>query len=670
MKKNHSLFVSISSAALVFAQAAYAQNPSYFSDRAARAATDTQRLVSSPSQYRALSLNLASLEAELAQAKANAPIALTLPMPAGDTLEFEVFPTENMAPELQARFPNIRSYRGRLKSAAGARANWVSARIDTSPLGFSAMVFDDQRVVMIEPTALGRGSDYLSYDRALLARPSASFSCGVQSDASAEIASKSLWEKSLPAVPKFSTGQTMRTYRLALAATGEFSAFFGGTVAGSLAGINQAMNRVNEVYQREFALRMVLVANNDQIIYLDGATDPYTNSSGSAMLSQNQTTLDSVINSANYDIGHVFSTGGGGIASPNSPCQTGAKARGVTGLGSPTGDAFWIDYVAHEMGHQWGGPHTFNGTSGNCSGGNRSAGFAYEPGSGTTIQAYAGICAPQDLQPNSDPWFHTSSLLSIQNYLNAGGGTCGQTQPSANQLPTADAGPDRTIPAKTRFALTASGTDPENRPLLYLFEQYNLGPAAAPDVDNGSSPITRSFNPSSNATRNFPARRANGSAYLGEILPQVARTNFQFRLTVRDQAVLGGLNIGATTSDDVSLTVVDTGSAFEVLSQNTAGIVWPASSSQTITWAVAGTDAAPISCANVEIALSTDAGINFNRILLASTANDGSESISVPSVASTQARVRVRCVNNVFFAVNSVNFETQQELFADGFEDR
>jgi hypothetical protein len=469
--------------------------------------------------------------------------------------------------------------------------------------------------------------------------------------------------------PKFSTGATLRTYRLALATTGEYTAFFGGTIGGGIAAINAAMNRVNEIYQREFALRMVLVANNANVIYLDGASDPYTNNSGGAMLGQNQTTLDNVIGNANYDIGHVFSTGGGGVATLQSPCNAGIKARGVTGLGNPTGDPFYVDYVAHEMGHQWGGPHTFNGTSANCSGGNRSASFAYEPGSGSTIQAYAGICAPQDLQPNSDPWFHTSSLLSIQTFLDGVGGSCGTSAPSGNQPPVANAGPDRAIPAKTPFALTAAGTDPEGRSLLYLFEQYNLGPASAPDIDNGQSPITRSFNPSASPVRIFPARRADGSAFLGEILPQVARANFQFRLTVRDQASSGGLNIGATDSDDVSLNVIDTGTAFAVTSQDAPGSVWPPFSTQTITWNVANTTAAPISCANVEIALSFDAGASFRTILLANTPNDGSETITAPNRASTTARVRVRCADNIFFAVNQAAIQTQHELFANGFED-
>lgn len=324
------------------------------------------------------------------------------------------------------------------------------------------------------------------------------------------------------------------------------------------------------------------------------------------------------------------------------------------------------------MGHQWGGNHTFNSTTGSCGGGNREASAAYEPGSGSTIQAYAGICGGEDLQPNSDPWFHAKSLDEMQIFISGAGNSCAVTQASGNQPPTANAGTAFTIPARTPFILTGSGTDPENRPLLYSFEQYNLGAAsttATISVDDGTRPLMRSFNPTVNNFRIVPRLSTilgTAAAAIGEILPTTTRT-LTFRLTVRDQATNGALAIGATSTSDVNINTVDTGVGFAITSQNTA-VTWLAASQQPITWAVAGTTAAPISCANVQIALSTNLGQSFPTILRVSTPNDGTETITAPSIASTQARIRVQCVGNIFFDINNANITIQSELFANGFE--
>ena len=449
-------------------------------------------------------------------------------------------------------------------------------------------------------------------------------------------------------------GTQLRTYELAVATTGEYTQFHGGTVAAGLSAVVVTMNRVNGIYENDLAVRMELVPNNDSLIYTNANTDPYTNNSGFAMLAENQSNVDAVIGSANYDVGHVFSTGGGGIASLGVIGVNGLKARGVTGLPSPIGDPFDVDYVAHELGHQYGGNHTFNGDSGNCSGGNRNGSTAYEPGSGASIQAYAGICGNDNLQNNSDPMFHSESIDEIRALVTSGTANAVATiTATGNSIPTVDAGADFVIPAGTPFELTAVGTDADAGDVLtYSWEQRDLGPQQ--DVnggDNGSSPLFRSYDPSQSSTRVFPrlADLVNNTTSVGETLPTTDRT-MNFRVVARDNSAGGG----GVVSDDMTVDVNPTGSAFQVTSQN-AGGSWIGNTQETISWDVAGTTGNGINAANVDIFLSTDGGLNYDTLLLAGTPNDGSQAIDVPNIETTQARIKVKASGNIFFDINNAN---------------
>ncbi len=448
------------------------------------------------------------------------------------------------------------------------------------------------------------------------------------------------------------SGTQLRTYRTAVAATGEYTTFFGGTVANGQAAIVTAMNRVSGVYEVELSIRMTLVANNSLLVYTNAATDPYDNLDGFAMLAQNQTNVNAVIGNANYDIGHVFSTGGGGVASLGSVGVSARKAQGVTGLPSPVGDAFTIDFVAHEMGHQYGGSHTFN-TSADPQ---RSALSAYEPGSGSTIQAYAGIIGGgEDLQNFSDAYFHSRSFDQMIAHVDVTIPAVGTRTATGNTVPTVSAGADFVIPAQTPFVLTATGSDANGDTLTFNWEQRNLGAARLlSDPDNGASPLFRSWTATTNPSRTFP-RLSNlvaNTLPIGEKLPTVNWTAMNFRVTARDNRSGGG----GVNTDDMSVQVVATGAAFAVTAPTSTGVTWTGTTAQTVTWNVAGTAAAPISAANVTISLSTDGGLTYPTVLAASEVNDGSATITVPNVASTQARVRVQAVGNIFFDISNNNF--------------
>jgi hypothetical protein len=399
-----------------------------------------------------------------------------------------------------------------------------------------------------------------------------------------------------------------------------------------MAAITTTINRVTGIYERELSIRLVLVGNNSQVVYTTASTDPYTNDNPSSLLSQNTSTCNSRIGSANYDIGHVFSTGGGGLAGLGVVCGS-RKAEGETGSGSPWGDAFDVDYVAHEMGHQFGGNHTFIGTSGSCSG-NGNASTAYERGSGSTIQAYAGICGTQNLQPNSDDYFHSISLNEMSNYM-VGGGACSVNTATGNTTPSLPALTSYTgVPVSTNFTLTAPvATDANGDTLTYTWEDWNTGSAA----------LFRPVQPTTSRSRTFGnvANPTSGNI-AWEALPTSATTK-TFRCTVRDNRAGGGAYTSAT------MTVQFVAGAFSVTAPNTA-VSWAGNSSQTVTWAKGGSTAA-----NVAIELSTNGGSAWTT-LLASTANDGSQAITVPNTPSTTCRIRVRPTDNVYFDDSNVNF--------------
>ncbi|MBI5101158.1 MAG: zinc-dependent metalloprotease, partial [Nitrospirae bacterium] len=462
-----------------------------------------------------------------------------------------------------------------------------------------------------------------------------------------------------------SSGTQLRTYRLAVAATGEYTAYFGGTVPLGLAAVVSAVNRVTGIYEAEVAVRLQLVENNNLIVYTNQFTDPYTDSDcnpnecGIIMLGQNQTNLDSVIGNDNYDIGHVFSTGGGGVAYLRVPCVTGLKARGVTGSSIPTGDVFWVDYVAHEMGHQFGANHTFNSETGSCNG-NGEPSTAYEPGSGSTIMAYAGICGPDDLQSNSDAYFHTVSFDEILDYITWDeGSTCGTVANSGNIPPVANAGSGGlTIPANTPFTLTGSAIDSNGDPLTYCWEEFDLiDPTGVidggPPGDPTNPPFFRSWPATSSPSRTFPrlSELLNNTTVLGEVLPDTSRA-LNFRLTVRDNRSGGG----GVDYDSMTFNVTSLAGPFQVTAPNTA-VSWAGNSSQTVTWNVANTGSGTtVNCANVGILLSTDGGYTFPTTLAPSTPNDGSQSVTVPNVSTATARIKVYCTGNIFFDISNSNF--------------
>ena len=577
---------------------------------------------------------------------------IELPAPDGRLRSFNVFRTPIVHPQMQEKYPFL------LTLAGASTDGHATIYLDMTAQGFHAMVLDAGASYFIDPYNRSTTDVYQVYWRKDAIAGSDIPVCGFSNDPEREV------ENVISADRRSghsgsglmrSNGLTLRTYRTAIACTGEYATFHGGTVAGALSAIVTSLNRVSGVYETELSIRMTLIPNNDTVIFLNPATDPYSNNSGGTMLGQNQTTMTSYIGSSNYDIGHVFSTGGGGIAGLGVICSSSQKARGVTGSGSPVGDPFDIDYVAHEIGHQFGANHTFNGNAGGCSG-NINPSTAYEPGSGTTIMAYAGLCSPQNTQNFSDPYFHTVSFDEIIDYVTLSTGSiCPVNTPTGNTPPViTSTGGDHVIPCSTAFMLEGEANDPDGDTLLYCWEQFDLGPAGSPTTPSGNAPLFRSFNPTLSPVRFFPKLPSlvTNTSSAGERLPTYDRS-ITFRLTARDNRVVGG---GVTYEDVlVTLTAVNTGAPFLVTSPNTA-VTWIQGSQEIITWNVSGTDLAPINTSTVDIYLSLDGGFTYPQVLATGVPNNGQATVTVPTVSTIKARVMVKGAGNVFFDISNVNF--------------
>lgn len=585
----------------------------------------------------------------------SATILLTLPLPSGELVQFNLVASSVMAPELAEKYPQFKTFYG---EQVGEPLN--SGRFDLTSNGFHAMFKYQNETIFIEPAFKGTTDYYQSYARKTALKDenrirsklqAPKINTALPSLPKVQRTANDLNERNANTSTMNKATSTIRTYKFAVSAVGEYTQFHGGTKESALAELVTLTNRLNDVYQRDMSIKLELVADNDKIIYTDAATDPFNNDDNDGEL--NTAVIDAAIGANNYDIGHVVVTSGGGLAVLGGACFTNYKGDGLTGSSQPVNDAFYIDYVAHEVGHQFGANHTFNASSGGCNG-NRTSSAAYEPGSASTIMGYAGLCGSENLQNNSDPFFSAHSIDQITTFvaqpiLN----TCGTDGSQNNNVPVPNAGNDYTIPANTPFTLSGSASDADNDTLTYSWEQFDLGAAsssAAEMIDDGNRPIFRVFNPTNEAVRIFPqlASILSGNLVTGEAYPTTNRS-LNFRLLARD-------NNGGVGSDATVITVQDTGQAFAVTSPlSTAN--WSAQQ-QTVTWNVAGTNATPISCSQVDIMLSEDGGLNFSATLAQGVTNDGSHQVTVPNVSSTQTRVKVACSDNIFFAINEGNFTT------------
>ena len=568
---------------------------------------------------------------------------ITLPLPNGRFARFTIKESALMADGLKKKFPKIRTFTGH-----GIDDKTATLKLDINSNTFHAMIISAGHSIYIDPIYKDDPSIYSSYYKRDFIKNNTSPFIEKLDRNGANKKDAILYNNKNAMIE---TDGKLRVYRLAVSTTIGFTNFYGGTVEGTLAGIVNVMNRVSGVYERDVAVSFQLVENNDKIIVTENTNNPFTNDNN--IFSDNRNFINTNIGSANYDIGHIMTLGDGGFAGLGVVCDNSSKSNGLTGLDEPIGDPYAIDYVAHEMGHQFNAEHTFNGSVGSCDG-NGANRTSYEPGSGTTIMAYAGLCGSQNTAFKSSDYFHSISLDEIYTFVSEGSGTCGTVTETENIAPVVDAGPGgMNIPIRTPFSISGSATDAnESDSLTYCWEQFDLGPFGSPNQPEGTAPLFRSFPPSANSTRTFPRLSdiLENKQTIGELLPRKSR-ELNFRLTVRDNNAIAG----AVGHADMTINVTSKAGPF-FIKEETEMTPVIANADYPLLWEVANTDQAPVNAAMVNILLSLDGGMSFPIVLLENTPNDGNAIVSIPDTTTSSARFKIEAADNIFFDLSNNNF--------------
>ena len=624
------------------------------------------RQVLSPRKNTFLKLDLAAMRNHLRAAPmeftGSHPLLVQVPDAVGQMRTLEVWESPVMAPELLAKFPEIRTYVGRPTDGS---ADLI--RLGIGAKGFYSFSFrtdEKEDIETVRPVAEGQDLFYMAYrleDLPNTVAPAGVLDCGVH-------------DQHLPGgavdTPKDPLGHfvadrgagepvKLKKYRAAISAKAEYTVFHGGTEPLVMSAIVEAVNFIAAIQERDFSLRLELVAGNEKLIYYDINTDPYSGTEVGEWMSQNQAVVTQGIGSANFDIGHVFSVYVEGTAvgiAGGRVCNNTNKARACSSAPQPNGEYFYL-VTSHEMCHQMSGGHTWNICTADIAG-QLAPNTAFEPGSGSTIMSYAGSCLSNDVQNSKNGYFHVGSIEQVKSFYTVGSGTCGTSSETDNNAPDVTIlSPNNIyIPVRTPFKLDGIGTDPDGDVLTYTWEEYDLGPSVPLGQTTNNSPIFRSFPPSATGTsRTFPRLNnvVTNTTTKSELLPDTTR-EVKFRLTIRDNHP----GAGGQVWGDIKLNATLAAGPFLVTYPNTNTVTWYGGESRVVTWDVANTDKAPVNCKKVNILLSTDNGFTYDFKLAEGVPNNGKCCIKVPdNVVDNLCRIRVEAADNVFFDISNAAFK-------------
>lgn len=588
----------------------------------------------------------------------NSNLVIDLPLPSGDYMSFKIYDSPTMESGLAAKYPEIRSFKG-----IAIDDPLTTVRFDFGYAGFHAAIHGPDEVIYIDPYIEGDNNYYLSYNvkhDIVNIDPNIPY-CGVDHSKIKNNKNPIKNHSRADIIP-------LRKYRLAIACTGEYG-LWKGSVENALSDINTGVNRMNQIFENEASIRMILVNNNDELLNFDPATDPYPNpQSGSGMLAINTGIISSRIGVNAYDIGHVYhrACDTGGIASLGSHCNINTKGAAVTCHRNGDIINYAIGTTAHEIGHQMSAQHTFN----HCDQQNESLGNGVEPGSGSTIMSYAGLCGPQlNLQGDNDDYYHTASLLQIYNHTRLDiADECASKESFGNHEPVITL-PEVfnsriSIPENTYFYLEGFATDEDENTLTYAWDPMNTGPLSGLGSPIGEAPRFRAYYPSEDQNiRYFPRTLDifNNFESNVEVLP-VGGLEMKFHFTVRDNNPMGGTAVW----EPVEFDVIETSEKFGITYPDQQGMSVNIGDEIEILWNVAETDIAPINSPTLDIYF-TDVTSNLFDIndlipLALCVPNDGAHTVRFPNRVTNRGRIILKSVNNIFFDINPYGIQVKEPV--------
>ncbi|MBP7822006.1 MAG: hypothetical protein KA010_03725, partial [Saprospiraceae bacterium] len=615
-----------------------------------------------PEKYKLFQTDHAALRQALQNA-ASTGVPIALPLPDGGMADFKVSNYSVMSPALASKFPDFNTYTIESIDAT----NPLNGRVGITPEGFHAVYLTDHGLAFVLPFAKRQLKFYMSYydtDCKDFNGNTLQFTCGNTDNEDIHTphnigALETLHNNHSSVRTNSAALEEKRTYRMAMACTGEYANQNGGTVSSVINSFVLFTNTINLIYERDLSIKFELIDNEEALVFLNPNTDPYHDSNvGSLLIGQNTTIINQNVGAQNYDVGHVMTatcSDVGGIASPSVIC-TGNKGNGVTCQYTDL-ETIALRVACHEIGHQFSASHTWA----NCPGilDQLVSDSAFEPGSGTTIMSYAGFCGAQNTQDSQYAYFHARSLEQIIDFSrNGNGNVCPTVIETTNHIPTITLNypSNMYIPISTPFELNASVSDEDNNSMKYTWEQYDLDPGVHDlGMPLGDAPTFKNFDLSNNTNRYFPrlSQIISNSSDNIEVLPTYSR-NLTFRFVARDMVA----QQGAVAWEEVKFKSTGLAGPFLVQNPNTGSESWTSGNFQQVTWDVANTNNAPVNCKKVRLRLSIDGGNTYPYTLLSETDNDGAEYVVVPSdIATTNARVRIEGVNNVFFDISNSNFD-------------